>query len=92
MNILALDPATNCGFAHSDGRHGVWHLGTGNDPSKLAALAEHIRSMMPVDMIGLENASFGATPSGKGRQIQWSQVVWQNKLRGVVELIAGEHN
>lgn len=34
MNILALDPATHCGFAHSCGASGTWDLSCKRDESK----------------------------------------------------------
>lgn len=95
MKILAIDPATSCGFAiglrgvDKPLDHGVWNLGSHRtEGQKLAVLAEHMRAVGPVNMIAVEAASFGATPSGQG--IQWSQVVWQNKMRGVIELVAAE--
>ena len=33
MNILALDPATKCGWAHSSGPSGTWDLSTRRDES-----------------------------------------------------------
>ncbi len=33
MKILALDQATHCGFAHSDGQSGVWDLSVKKDES-----------------------------------------------------------
>lgn len=95
MKILAIDPATACGFALGQRgvekplAHGVWNLGSHRtEGQKLAVLAESIRGVGPVNMIAVEAASFGATPSGQS--IQWSQVVWQNKMRGVIEMVAAE--
>lgn len=93
--ILALDPATRCGWAlHCPGsamQHGVWNLGAHRtEPQKLLRLVEHVRPLLPVDLIAMEHASFGGV-GGKGRQtIQWAQIVWQSKLCGVVEMLAAE--
>lgn len=90
QDILALDLATRCGYAHSDGRHGVWNLGAGRDDSeKLHCLAMNIKAMAPLKMIAVELASYGAAHR-KGQGVQWSQIVWQNAMLGVVKQVASE--
>lgn len=46
--ILAIDPGSNCGFAHSDGVHGVWSLlATGSEHSgkRLVRLFNHLTAI-----------------------------------------------
>lgn len=61
MKILALDPAAHCGYAHSNGKYGVWDLGNGPDHGlrlrrKLLKAAEH----WGIEQIASEDAGFGA--------------------------------
>lgn len=88
MRILAIDPATRCGYAHSDGRHGVWLL-AGDESAKLSQLRANVRAMGQVEMIAVEQASYGAGKR-KGSGIQWSQIVWQNMMLGVIKQVARE--
>lgn len=87
MNILALDPATRTGFAHSDGAHGVLNL---DDCSlfrmgRLRFLRRWLREFHadhPFDVLAYERASFGAT-GGYGKE-------FHGQLSGVLELVADE--
>lgn len=48
LKILAIDPGSNCGFAHSDGPHGVWSLlATQSEHSgkRLVRLFNHLTAM-----------------------------------------------
>lgn len=94
--ILAIDPATRCGWCWGDGTtfdYGVWDLGdVGETGLKLASLAACIRSVVArhgVDEIAYEEASYG----GSGRKKygpQWSTIVLHNQFRGVIESTATE--
>ena len=62
--ILALDPATRCGYAHSCGDSGVWDLRAGAHPGKpLVRLRDLILAKhreRGIEEIAAEDASFGA--------------------------------
>lgn len=60
MRLLAIDPATNCGFAHSCGDSGVWRLGIRKDESsgmrwiRLRGKLNEIHAAVGVDVIVFE--------------------------------------
>lgn len=60
MNILALDPATKCGWAHSCGESGVWDLSVRRDESsgmrliRLRGKLCDIRENVGVDLVVFE--------------------------------------
>lgn len=62
MRILALDPATKCGFALQDGPSGVWDLSTKRDQSagmRLVKFKNHLSKLhkkRPFDMVVFEAA------------------------------------
>ena len=59
-NILALDPATSCGWAHSNGKSGVWDLSIKADESRemrlvrLRSYLEKIKNDAGVDLLVFE--------------------------------------
>jgi Holliday junction resolvasome RuvABC endonuclease subunit len=92
VNVLALDPATATGFAHSNGEHGTWDLGHNRWPDmpggKLHKLRERIIEVHaqwgPIELVAFEEASFGGNQSGK-RKMQMQVIVFHNKIRGIIE-------
>lgn len=62
MNILALDPATKTGFAHSSGPSGVWDLRVKPDESsgmrlvRLQAKLNEIQTSLRIDLLVYESA------------------------------------
>ncbi|WP_425618068.1 crossover junction endodeoxyribonuclease RuvC [Anatilimnocola sp. NA78] len=89
MNILALDPASNCGWAHSNGQFGTWRL---RDSGRMAIEKEHVYleryleraiESMGVEMIATENAGFGSqNPEVQARH---------NERLGIIRLVAARH-
>ena len=85
MNILAIDPATKCGFAHSCGISGTWDLSVRRDESagmrlfrfrgKLAEVAK----AAGVDVVVYEGARHAA-PGMQGA------LVVQSTIQGVLQL------
>lgn len=95
--LLALDPALSCGYAHSCGKQGVWHLAgaDGEHPGlRLTRLADHIHAIAAeegLDELAYEQASFGAIHGKDGRQMVLVQVLqFHAELRAVVKLVAAE--
>jgi Holliday junction resolvasome RuvABC endonuclease subunit len=81
MNILAIDPASRCGFAHSSGPYGVWNLGSG--AIRLQSLDDLITAALakwPTDVVAYESATFGSRHLHVMRR--------HNELAGVIELVA----
>ena len=83
LRILALDPATYCGFAHSSGISGTWDLSTRTDESvgmrlvKLRALLSQIKEDHGVDLVAYEAVRY----SGMARP-----VVTQSEIQGVIKV------
>lgn len=80
--ILALDPASKCGYAHTSGERGCWHLKDGD-----ARLADLFRQIMTcaefnggIDLIAFEDASFGA--------VNPNTQAMHNELRGIIKFAA----
>jgi Holliday junction resolvasome RuvABC endonuclease subunit len=88
MNILALDPATNCGWAHSSGASGTWDLSIRRDESsgmRLLRLKSKLNACLDagVDLLVYEAAR------NAGPKMQGALVV-QATLQGVIVLWAEE--
>jgi len=86
MNILALDPATHCGWAHSCGASGVWDLSTKRDESggmKLIRLRAKLHELARMDYgisLVVFEAARNAAPKMQGA------LVHQARLQGVIEV------
>jgi len=91
MKILALDPATNCGFAHSDGPFGTWDLSVRRDESagmrliRFRAKLEEIRKGVGVDTVFFE-AARNCAPKMQGA------LVVQSELQGILKLWCQDFN
>ena len=84
MNILAIDPGTKCGFAHSCGLSGTWDLSVRKDESsgmrliRLRGKLDEIKSSVGVDLLVFEaarNAKFANAVKVAGA-IQGTMEVW----------------
>lgn len=87
LKLLALDPATKTGWAHSNGNSGTWNLGPAEDGQgrRLIRLRAHIHGvhrMFGIDKIYSEAASFGS--------INPNTQAFHNELRGVIRMVAEE--
>jgi Holliday junction resolvasome RuvABC endonuclease subunit len=85
MKILALDPATKCGFAHSCGISGTWDLSVRRDESagmrlfRLRGKLQEIRDSTGIDVLVYE-AARNCAPAMQGA------LVIQATLQGVIQL------
>lgn len=82
MIILALDPARKCGWAHSNGKHGVLEL-VGDLGRQHAALERQLARMIAdwgCEMIATEDAGFGANNE--------RVAAMHNERLGVIRLVA----
>jgi Holliday junction resolvasome RuvABC endonuclease subunit len=90
VNILAVDPATRCGWAHSAGASGTWDLSIRRDESagmrllRLRGKLEEIRATVGVDLLVYEAARHAA-PKMAGA------LVVQATLQGVLLLWAEQN-
>lgn len=85
MKILALDPATNCGWAHSSGPFGTWDLSIRRDESRgmrLIRLRGKLNELMEADRFDLLvfEAARNCAPKMQGA------LVVQAELQGVIVL------
>lgn len=85
MNILAIDPATKCGWAHSCGESGVWDLSIRRDESggmrllRFRGKLNSVRASVGVDVVAFEAARHAA-PKMAGA------LVVQAELQGTLKL------
>lgn len=85
MKILALDPATHCGWAHSDGPSGTWDLSIRRDESagmrllRLRAKLGEITKLAGVELVVFEAARFSGAKMG-------GAVVVQAEIQGVIKV------
>ncbi len=88
MNILGLDPANRCGWAHTNGKSGVWMLntsGTEHDGNRLVRLERNIieaHERFGVDRVAFELAAYGS-PHLATKQ-------FHNALRGIIIMTAAK--
>ncbi len=90
MSILALDPATKCGWAHDSGASGVWDLSVRRDESsgmRLIRFRSHLNTVhqaYPLKVIAFE-AARGGNPRRMGA------LVVSGELQGVIKVFCEEH-
>jgi Holliday junction resolvasome RuvABC endonuclease subunit len=85
MNILALDPATHCGWAHSAGGCGTWDLSIRRDESKgmrLMRLRGKLNEL--IKGVGVDVVYYEAARNA-GPKMQGALVV-QAEIQGVIVL------
>lgn len=88
MNILGLDPAARCGWAHSSGLHGTWLIVRPGDKHPGRRLERFRRFLFDlhrtrgIELIAAEDAGFGSPH----RHVQ----ALHDELRGVAKLFAAE--
>jgi Holliday junction resolvasome RuvABC endonuclease subunit len=84
VKVLALDPATKCGFAHTSGGSGTWDLSCRRDESggmrlvRLVSKLDWIAAAVGVDLVVFEAARHGA-PRMAGA------LVVQAELQGIIK-------
>ena len=91
MNVLALDPATKTGWAHSSGASGVWDLSVRRDESRgmrLIRLNKKIREIH--ESVGITLLAFEAARNA-GPKMQGALVV-QAELQAVIKLFCENNN
>ena len=88
MKILGLDPAAQCGVAHSDGMCVTWRLTDSKDKHPGRRLERFRRLLytakrdLGIDVIGFEDAAFGSNNLHTGAM--------HNELKGIIKLVAAE--
>lgn len=84
MRILAIDPASKCGWAHSSGASGVWDLSVRRDESsgmrliRLAAKLREIKAGVGIELVVFE-AARNAMPKMQGALVVQAEIQGQIK-------------
>jgi Holliday junction resolvasome RuvABC endonuclease subunit len=90
VKILALDPATHCGFAHSDGASGTWDLTPRRDESagmRLLRLRGKLNELLKT--VGIDVLAFEAARN-QGPKMQGALVV-QAELQSVIKVFCEDN-
>ena len=85
MKILALDPSTHCGWAHSCGASGTWDLSVRRDESggmRLIRLGSKLKEVL--DSEGIDLLAYEAARN-QGPKMQGALVV-QSELQATIKL------
>jgi Holliday junction resolvasome RuvABC endonuclease subunit len=89
MNILAIDPATKCGWAHTSGPSGTWDLSIRRDESAGMRLIRFRAKLIEVGMSGVDlvvyEAARHAAPKMQGA------LVVQAELQSVIKVWCVDH-
>lgn len=87
FNLLAIDPATNCGWAMSNDLYGCWNLKRGRDESwgmrliRLKSKLDEINSLNKISMIAYER------PAGRHK----GSIICHAKIVGAIESFCVEN-
>lgn len=85
MNVLALDPATTTGWAHSSGASGVWDFSIRRDESRGMRLIRFNKKLHEIyESVGIDLLAYEAARNA-GPKMQGALVV-QSELQGVLKL------
>ena len=92
MKILAIDPATKTGWAHSFGPSGVWDLSVRRDESggmRLIRFEAKLREVLAGP--GIDLIVFESVTAGQGPKTNFSAIKLQTKLQAIIERFAESH-
>ena len=83
LRILALDPATHCGYAHTNGNSGTWDMSVKQDESGGMRLIRFQAHLLEMFKQGVDLLVFEAS-----RNLQYGNAVRvAGQLQGVLELV-----
>jgi crossover junction endodeoxyribonuclease RuvC len=91
MNILSIDPATKCGWAHSGGMGGTWDLSVRRDESsgmrllRLRGKLNEVKNAVGIDLLTFE-AARNAAPKMQGA------LVIQAQFQAIIVEFCEDHN
>jgi Holliday junction resolvasome RuvABC endonuclease subunit len=91
VNILALDPATHCGWAHSNGLSGTWDLSVKKDESSGMRLMRLRQKLDETDACaGVSIVMFEAARGGMPGRL--GALVVSSEIQGVIKLWCEENH
>ena len=86
MKILAIDPATKCGWAHSNGASGTWDLSIRRDESSGMRLLRFEAKVLEVArLIGIDVIAFESPTVAQGRKANLDGMKLGVKLQAIIE-------
>jgi len=86
MNILSIDPATKCGWAHTCGASGVWDLSIRKDESSGMRLIRFEGKLLEIEgSVGFDLIVFEAPTVAQGRRANLDGMKLQTKLQAIIE-------
>ena len=89
MKILAIDPATACGFAYSNGASGVWDLSVRKDESSGMRLIRFEAKILEViNTVGVDVIAFETPTVAQGKKANMDGLKLQTKMQAIVERLA----
>ncbi len=93
LRILAIDPATQCGWAHSSGASGVWDLSVRKDESSGMRLIRFEGKLMEIlDSAGVDVIAFETPSVARGPKANMDGLKHCTKLQAIIErLVESTH-
>jgi len=89
--VLALDPATHCGWAHSNGLSGTWDLSVKKDESSGMRLMRLRRKLDEIEVAaGVDIVIFEAARGGMPGRL--GALVVSSEIQGVIKLWCEENH
>lgn len=92
MRILALDPATKCGWAHSGGTSGTWDLSIRKDESSGMRLIRFESKLREVIAIGVDVIAFETPSVARGVKANMDGLKLGTKLQAIIERLCEQHS
>ena len=91
MKILAIDPATHCGFAYYDGAitSGVWDLSVRTDESSGMRLLRFKGKLKEISALGIELVVFEAVRHANPKMIRG--IIIQSEIQGILKCWCDEN-
>lgn len=86
LKILAIDPATQCGFAHTCGAHGTWDLSVRKDESNGMRLVRFEGKIYEVlHNVGIDVIAYEGPNAASGGKTNLDGFKLISKLAGIIE-------
>jgi hypothetical protein len=87
MRILAIDPATTTGWAHSTGPSGVWNLKTGSNESIGMKFVRFIKNIQGIkETLGIDIIVYEISSVGSGLKANFMSAKLIDQLGAMIEL------
>ncbi len=85
QKILALDIATKCGWAHSNGAGGTWDLSIRKDESSGMRLIRFEAKLLEIMAVGVDVIAFETPTVAQGKRANMDGLKLGTKLQAIIE-------